>query len=56
VTTMEDDWEEEQLAPIDPKFHEPPKLKWEDEEVDENDVKDSWEEEGTAFSHVFSLC
>ncbi|KEH26867.1 putative eukaryotic translation initiation factor 3 subunit J [Medicago truncatula] len=42
---MEDDWEEEQLAPIDLKLHEPPKLKWEDEDVDEDDVKDSWEEE-----------
>jgi translation initiation factor 3 subunit J len=37
--------EEEQLAPIDLKLHEPPKLKWEDEDVDEDDVKDSWEEE-----------
>lgn len=42
---MEDDWEEEKLAPIDLKLHEAPKLKWEDEDVDEDDVKDSWEEE-----------
>ncbi|WJX71822.1 hypothetical protein P8452_55773 [Trifolium repens] len=42
---MEDDWEEEQLAPIDLKLQEPPKLKWEDEDVDEDEVKDSWEDD-----------
>ncbi|NP_001351830.1 eukaryotic translation initiation factor 3 subunit J-like [Cicer arietinum] len=42
---MEDDWEEEQFAPIDLKLQEPTKLKWEDEDVDEDDVKESWEDE-----------
>ncbi|CAL5184895.1 unnamed protein product [Lathyrus oleraceus] len=42
---MEDDWEEEKLAPIELKLQEPPKLKWEDEDVDEDDVKDSWEDD-----------
>jgi hypothetical protein len=37
--------EEEQLAPIDLKLQEPPKLKWEDEDVDEDEVKDSWEDD-----------
>lgn len=37
--------EEEQFAPIDLKLQEPTKLKWEDEDVDEDDVKESWEDE-----------
>lgn len=37
--------EEEKLAPIELKLQEPPKLKWEDEDVDEDDVKDSWEDD-----------
>ncbi|XP_058779415.1 uncharacterized protein LOC131653324 [Vicia villosa] len=41
---MEDDWEEEKLAPIEHKLQEP-KLKWEDEDVDEDEIKDSWEDD-----------
>lgn len=37
--------EDEQIAPIDLKLKEPPKINWEDEDVDENDVKESWEDE-----------
>ncbi|GLT99052.1 hypothetical protein SLE2022_165190 [Rubroshorea leprosula] len=37
------DWEEEQIPPLNLKEH--PKSKWDDEDVDESDVKDSWEDE-----------
>lgn len=41
-----DDWEDEQIAPIDLKLKDPViKSNWDDEDVDENDVKDSWEDE-----------
>lgn len=35
--------EEEQIPPLLSK--EQPKSKWDDEDVDENDVKESWEDE-----------
>ncbi|XP_057446705.1 uncharacterized protein LOC130738632 [Lotus japonicus] len=38
-----DDWEEEQFTPLDVKKDQPIS-KWDDEDVDENDVKDSWED------------
>ncbi|KAI4347359.1 hypothetical protein L6164_008175 [Bauhinia variegata] len=38
-----DDWEDEQIPPLISK--EQPKSKWDDEDVDENDVKESWEDE-----------
>lgn len=39
-----EDWEEdEQIAPITLKKQ--PKNKWDDEDVDENDIKESWEDE-----------
>lgn len=38
--------EDEQIAPIDLKLKDPViKSNWDDEDVDENDVKDSWEDE-----------
>ena len=40
-----DDWEDEQIAPIDLNKKEVTKSKWDDEDVDENDVKESWEDE-----------
>ncbi|XP_015950865.1 uncharacterized protein LOC107475736 [Arachis duranensis] len=40
-----DDWEDEQIAPIDLIKKEVTKSKWDDEDVDENDVKESWEDE-----------
>ncbi|KAJ4981033.1 hypothetical protein NE237_031870 [Protea cynaroides] len=41
-----EDWEDEQVPPILKK--EQPKNMWDDEDVDENDVKDSWEDEDEA--------
>ncbi|XP_077226761.1 uncharacterized protein LOC143860118 isoform X1 [Tasmannia lanceolata] len=38
-----EDWEDELVAPI--LIKEQPKSKWDDEDVDENDVKESWEDE-----------
>ncbi|KAI4352022.1 hypothetical protein L6164_006312 [Bauhinia variegata] len=38
-----EDWEDEQIPPIILK--EQPRSKWDDEDVDENDVKESWEDE-----------
>ncbi|KAK2652518.1 hypothetical protein Ddye_012374 [Dipteronia dyeriana] len=38
-----EDWEDEQIPPIDLK--EPAKIRWDDEDVDEDDVKESWEDE-----------
>lgn len=35
--------EDEQILPLNLK--EQPKSKWDDEDVDENDVKESWEDE-----------
>ncbi|ESW24563.1 hypothetical protein PHAVU_004G141100 [Phaseolus vulgaris] len=40
-----DDWEDEHIAPLDLVSKDPIKSKWDDEDVDENDVKDSWEDE-----------
>ncbi|MED6183278.1 hypothetical protein PIB30_036463 [Stylosanthes scabra] len=40
-----DDWEDEQIAPIDLNKKEVIKSNWDDEDVDENDVKESWEDE-----------
>ncbi|KAG8651720.1 eukaryotic translation initiation factor 3 subunit J [Manihot esculenta] len=38
-----DDWEDEQIPPLLAK--EQPKSKWDDEDADEDDVKESWEDE-----------
>lgn len=38
-----EDWEDEQIPPILAK--EQPKNKWDDEDVDDNDVKESWEDD-----------
>ncbi|CAH8387856.1 unnamed protein product [Eruca vesicaria subsp. sativa] len=38
-----DDWEDEQLAPLPAKVVL--KSNWDDEDVDENDIKDSWEDD-----------
>ncbi|KAJ9162437.1 hypothetical protein P3X46_022211 [Hevea brasiliensis] len=38
-----EDWEDEQIPPLLAK--EQPKSKWDDEDVDENEVKESWEDE-----------
>ncbi|PSS36635.1 Eukaryotic translation initiation factor 3 subunit J-A like [Actinidia chinensis var. chinensis] len=38
-----EDWEEEAIPPLLEK--EQPKSKWDDEDVDDNDVKESWEDE-----------
>ncbi|KAG2322082.1 hypothetical protein Bca52824_015295 [Brassica carinata] len=38
-----DDWEDEQLAPLPAKVEL--KSNWDDEDVDENDIKDSWEDD-----------
>ncbi|KAK7280449.1 hypothetical protein RJT34_25513 [Clitoria ternatea] len=40
-----DDWEDEPTASIDLKLKDQPKSKWDDEDVDDNDVKESWEDE-----------
>lgn len=41
-----DDWEEEDFEPTAPKLKpEPIKSKWEDEEEEDDDVKESWEDE-----------
>ncbi|KAH1152339.1 hypothetical protein AAZX31_16G192000 [Glycine max] len=40
-----DDWEDEHIAPIDLTLKDPVKSNWDDEDVDENDVKESWEDE-----------
>ncbi|CAL0323887.1 unnamed protein product [Lupinus luteus] len=40
-----DDWEEEQIAPIDLTLNVKTKSNWDDEDVDENDIKESWEDE-----------
>jgi len=37
--------EDEQIAPLDLKLKDPVKSKWDDEDVDDNDVKESWEDE-----------
>ncbi|XP_037497001.1 eukaryotic translation initiation factor 3 subunit J-like [Jatropha curcas] len=38
-----EDWEDEQIPPL--LLKEQPKSKWDDEDVDDNDVKESWEDE-----------
>ncbi|KAJ4868357.1 Translation initiation factor eIF3 subunit [Raphanus sativus] len=38
-----DDWEDEPLAPLPAKVEL--KSNWNDEDVDENDIKDSWEDD-----------
>ncbi|KAJ7000340.1 eukaryotic translation initiation factor 3 subunit J [Populus alba x Populus x berolinensis] len=38
-----EDWEDEQVPPLVAK--DQPKSKWDDEDVDEDDVKESWEDE-----------
>ncbi|KAJ4840893.1 hypothetical protein Tsubulata_010397 [Turnera subulata] len=38
-----EDWEDEEVPPLPVK--EQPKSKWDDEDVDENDVKESWEDD-----------
>ncbi|KAJ7975356.1 Eukaryotic translation initiation factor 3 subunit J [Quillaja saponaria] len=38
-----EDWEDEQIAPLASK--EQPKNKWDDEDLDENDIRESWEDE-----------
>ncbi|KAJ6861596.1 hypothetical protein NC651_037611 [Populus alba x Populus x berolinensis] len=38
-----EDWEDVQVPPLLSK--EQPKNKWDDEDVDEDDVKESWEDE-----------
>ncbi|KAJ4715218.1 Eukaryotic translation initiation factor 3 subunit J [Melia azedarach] len=38
-----EDWEDEQIPPLPSKNE--PKSNWDDEDVDESDVKDSWEDE-----------
>ncbi|XP_077251188.1 uncharacterized protein LOC143890412 [Tasmannia lanceolata] len=38
-----EDWEDEPVAPI--LIKEQPKSRWDDEDIDENDVKESWEDE-----------
>ncbi|KAJ4909916.1 Translation initiation factor eIF3 subunit [Raphanus sativus] len=38
-----DDWEDEQIAPLPAKVVL--KSNWDDEDVDENDIKDSWEDD-----------
>ncbi|XP_027358659.1 eukaryotic translation initiation factor 3 subunit J-like [Abrus precatorius] len=40
-----DDWEDEHIAPLDLTSKDQSKNKWDDEDVDENDVKESWEDE-----------
>lgn len=43
-----EDWESEDfgsVGPIDLKLKELPKSNWDDEDVDENDIKESWEDE-----------
>ncbi|XP_061348015.1 uncharacterized protein LOC133293451 [Gastrolobium bilobum] len=40
-----DDWEDEEIAPIELALKDQPKSKWDDEDLDENDVKESWEDE-----------
>ncbi|XP_041015135.1 eukaryotic translation initiation factor 3 subunit J-like [Juglans microcarpa x Juglans regia] len=43
-----EDWEEEQIPPVLAK--EQPNYKWDDEDVDDNDVKESWEDEDESTS------
>lgn len=38
-----EDWEDEQIPPL--LLKEQPKSNWDDEDVDDNDVKESWEDE-----------
>ncbi|XP_059628489.1 uncharacterized protein LOC132271200 [Cornus florida] len=38
-----EDWEDESIPPVIPK--EQPKNRWDDEDADDNDVKESWEDE-----------
>lgn len=38
-----DDWEDEEVPPLNTKVQ--PKGKWDDEDVDEDDLKESWEDE-----------
>ncbi|KAJ8760942.1 hypothetical protein K2173_021980 [Erythroxylum novogranatense] len=38
-----ENWEDEDIPPIVPKEHS--RSKWDDEDLDENDVKESWEDE-----------
>lgn len=47
-----EDWEDDQIPPL--LLKEQPKSKWDDEDVDENDVKESWEDddEETALAPV----
>ncbi|CAL0322308.1 unnamed protein product [Lupinus luteus] len=40
-----DDWEEEHIAPIDLTLKDKTKSNWDDEDVDENDIKESWEDD-----------
>ncbi|XP_078178158.1 uncharacterized protein LOC144572446 isoform X2 [Carex rostrata] len=43
---MEDDWESEDFHPVPPALkQEPVKSKWEDEEEEDDDVKESWEDD-----------
>ncbi|KAK7270697.1 hypothetical protein RJT34_26045 [Clitoria ternatea] len=37
--------EDEPIASMDLKLKDQPKSKWDDEDVDDNDVKESWEDE-----------
>jgi len=37
--------EDEQIVPLDLTSKDPVKSKWDDEDVDENDVKESWEDD-----------
>ncbi|XP_019430494.1 PREDICTED: eukaryotic translation initiation factor 3 subunit J-like isoform X2 [Lupinus angustifolius] len=40
-----DDWEEEQIPSLDLVLKDKTKSNWDDEDVDENDIKESWEDE-----------
>jgi len=43
---MDDDWESEDFVPVAPVLaKEAPKNQWDDEDVEEEEVKQSWEEE-----------
>ncbi|XP_039113932.1 eukaryotic translation initiation factor 3 subunit J-A-like [Dioscorea cayenensis subsp. rotundata] len=41
-----DNWEDDEFVPPPPS-KEPPKSKWDDEDVEDEDVKDSWEDDDT---------
>ncbi|XP_059434900.1 uncharacterized protein LOC132167880 [Corylus avellana] len=40
-----EDWEDDQILPLPVLAKEQPKSKWDDEDADDNDVKESWEDE-----------